>query len=147
MDSKNLWAKVVVAAYRGIPLIVEAIERFIDDSASQSGGCNCIAAFDGITEKMSRKERLLNLKCIADAAVSSLDRAAARIIKSRIKGTSFEDIADGLGLSVRALYRHYDAALTSMTKHMRVKGFDDEWFSEYFGDERYITGIVKRFKA
>jgi DNA-directed RNA polymerase specialized sigma subunit len=146
MDSSNLWARVVVAAYRGVPLIVEAIEKFIDDAALQSGACDCIVAFDGIAEKMDRKDRLINLKCIADDAVSALNDKAAAVVKSRIGGVSFEEIAKELGISIRAVFRRYEAALTSMSKHMKSKGFDDEWFSEYFGNERYIEGIVGRLR-
>jgi hypothetical protein len=147
MDSKNLWARVVVAAYRGVPLIVDAIEKFVDHAALKSECRDCIAVFDGITEKMNRKDRLLNLKCIADDAVDALGEKAAVIIKNRIAGVGFDEIALKLGMSIRAVFRHYDAALTSMTRHMRVKGFDEEWFSEYFGDEKYIAGIVKKLKV
>jgi hypothetical protein len=145
MDSKNLWAKVLVAAYRGVPVIVDAIEKFIDNAAVTSNNRSCIAAFDGIAEKLNRKDRLLNLKCIADDAVAALNEKAAAIVKGRIEGVPFETIAKNLGISIRAAFRNYDAALTSMTSHMKIKGFDDDWFRSYFGGEKYILRIADRF--
>jgi hypothetical protein len=143
--TKNLWAKVVVATYRGVPVVTEAIERLADAAACNSRRQDCAAAFEGVAEKLQRKNRLLNLKCIADDAVSALPPENAFIIRSRMDGMSFESIAAALKMSIRAVFRKYDAALVSITRRMKMKGFDDEWFRGYFGDDKYVMTVFRRY--
>ncbi|MDR3263471.1 MAG: hypothetical protein LBT30_04095 [Clostridiales bacterium] len=145
METKNLWVRVIVGAYRGIPVIVDAIEKFIDRAAIGGNG-DCIALFDNLTEKSDRKSRLINLKCLADDAIAALKGNAKFIIENRIQGVSFDAIAKSLNMSIRAIFRNYENALCSMTAHLKVRGFDDEWFGDYLGGEPYILNAVKRTK-
>ncbi|MDR1939192.1 MAG: hypothetical protein LBQ40_00145 [Clostridiales bacterium] len=144
MESKNLWVKVVVAAYRGVPTLVEALERFVDKAASNSYKNDCMSLFDVLSEKTARKSKLINLKCIADDAVAALKGDAQTIVKSRFDGVPFEEIAAGLGLNLRAVFRQYGGALDAMAYHMRIKGFDEEWFWEYFKDDAYISSLSEK---
>ncbi|MDR1905937.1 MAG: sigma-70 region 4 domain-containing protein [Clostridiales bacterium] len=145
MEEKNLWVKVIVSAYRGIPTIVEALETFIDKAALKSYRSDCMTLFENLSDKCDRKEKLVNLKCITDDAIAALSVDLRYIITSRISGVSFEDIAAGLGISLRAVFRHYSAALNGLAFNLRLKGFDEVWFFEYFKEEKYIEGIKSHF--
>ncbi|MDR3292875.1 MAG: hypothetical protein LBT20_02085 [Clostridiales bacterium] len=146
MESKNLWVRVAVAAYRGVPVIAESLEKFIDRAAAKSGGTDCLSLFETLAEKLDRKNRLVNLKCVLDDAVGALREESKTIILRRIEGIPFESIAEELGISLRAIFRHYESALSGMAYHMTVKGFSEEWFMAYFKGDPYIEGLWKRYE-
>lgn len=145
MEAKNLWIRIIIDAYKSIPVVTELLGFYIDRLAYRSFRRGIAGAFEEIAEKLERKEKLLNLKYLADKAVEALDRDESLIVRGRMNRKSFENISEDFGMSMRSLFRRHEEALKSMAYYLTAKGFDEAWFMSYFKDEAYICRFMRRY--
>jgi len=145
----NIWMRVMIAAYRGIPIIVESLDGMVEKTAMGAFyyAGNGTATYDNIIDTTDRKVRLLNFLTLADRATDALEDDLKMLVKKRIEGITFEKIAKEMEWSMRNIFRLYEIALTSMRKYLDINGYNGEWMDTYWGADNYLGQIYSRLKA
>jgi DNA-directed RNA polymerase specialized sigma subunit len=151
MINKNIWTRVMIAVYQGIPIIVKALDGAVGEAvlfkAVANSRTNSEVLFNQIIATTDRNVKLINFKVLTDEAVEILEGREKNIIAARLKGIKFDKISEDLNITIRTIFRDYESAIEKMTSYLANLGHTEEWFNNYFGDDTYLGAMVAKYKA
>ena len=151
---KNLWGKTILSVYNYLDKVSEAIDKLVKENAfnsfyftgSQQSKNGVLQVADRIIALSERKVKLINLRVLADKALSEGDRGSAQnLIERYMDGDSAEEIAKRHNLNIRTYFRHLVSAEEQFCSILARNGFNGEKLEKYLGDERWIMEVYEKY--
>jgi DNA-directed RNA polymerase specialized sigma24 family protein len=97
-----------------------------------------------VMELTDRKIKILGLRVIIDGLLKKIPckrRNAVRLVT--VAGCSFEDAAERMEISVRAVYRFVEDGIDRLCAVMEEEGFDERWYEREYAGEPYVDRLMK----
>ena len=149
-NEQNIWAKVVLSAYRYLERLCRTIDRLVETTAENSmytnsywqNECSITTIFKKINKLTEKKIDYINLKLIVEKALKSLPIKLSKILILRyIHQLPMEKVAELLKLTHRTTYRKLDFANEQMINAMSRLGYTPEYMNIKFADDSYISSL------
>ncbi len=151
----NEWAKTLLYVYKYLDRVTEGIDKLIMQKALNSFYVRgdrkaenaVMAVADKIIDLSARKNRLINIKVLADKSLCSIEKNLAQILIERyMDNDDAEMISCRHNLNVRTYFRRLYKAEVDFSRAMTRLGFSNERLLKYLEHEKWILEVYGKFK-
>ena len=143
-------AEALVNIYRMLDKKCSAIDRFINNHAYYFGPCTeefgALDVCNNIIDLMTRKNQLINLKLIMDAAIDRLDDNDKKVIYIKTRySLSTTDLCEVLEVKERTVFRRVEHAIGALTSVLNKSKYIDK-LESIMNDEFWIVSMRDELK-
>lgn len=142
------WSKSALSIYRYLEKMTDTIDKLIMDIGKHSNNQvmqknqTTYGQASKIIEYLDRKRKMINLKVAVEDALAKLNKTDKRILALVfIDGVKSDLVAQFLGVSLRTFFRKKIEALTHFNLQMIANGFDLNFFSSEYAQEKWIMSV------
>ena len=149
----NVYARVLIDAFRNIPNIVKILDSIIETRASTISPVGPTGfsynAFDDIEKVIAltdRKEKLINLYLIAKKMIKSLYPTDQDfLVKKFIQRRNIDDLAIELNINKRNIFRKSNSIITKLCYYLISQNWTADFIEMQIGDdEPWLKDLFKK---
>ncbi len=147
------FAKTILVVYGSLAKTVSQIDRLVyrralaTHSSSGCGFCNTEKQIEDIVALINKKNKLINLKLLADEVFACLDKETRDLLYDKyIARLNRQTMAKKLNVSTRTYYRKLDRAETSFAKECLLRGVDDKTFKQDYFDQNWLKTVYAKLE-
>ena len=150
IKNQIVWAKTLLAAYKYLGTMCNAIDRAVEKLAQNSfyscGVWREENSITNISKKIislsNKKVDYINLKVVVEKAVKLLSEKGAKILILKfIQGLDNKTIIQTLNMADRTYYRKLNSAAQEFASKMTAIGYGVEKLDLIYGSDRFIKSI------
>ncbi len=151
----NEWAKTLLYVYKYLGRVSDGIDNLIMQKALNSFYVRgekkaenaVMAVADKLIDLSARKNRLINIKVLADKSLCAIEKGLAQILIERyMDNDDAELISTRHNLNIRTYFRRLNKAEVNFSKALARLGFNDEKLLKYLEHEKWIIEVYEKFK-
>ena len=144
-NEQIIWAKTILVAYKHLGTLCSAIDKVVENTATNSFYSSGFDTSNNSTEKVTQKIIALskqkidyiNLKVYVEKLLKAMPKHVSKLLILKfIKGVSAEDICDIFNMSNRTYYRKLNKAVEDFAEYMIKFNLTKQKLELFFIDDK-----------